>query len=224
MDAAAAAIHIDVIFDTVCPWCYIGKKRLEQALSARPELNVSMAWRPFLLNPEMPPEGIDRTAYLVKKFGSETRVRRIYGAIGDAGLSVSIDFAFDRIERTPNSVDSHRLVKLAARRGKTEQVVEDLFVTYFVKGQDIGDHQVLLEVANKAGMEKNETQRYLESNQDLDSVAEENAQAHRLGVNGVPSFVFDGPMVISGAQEPQVLARMLDAACATSPAQTRNLG
>ena len=104
-------MEIDIIFDTVCPWCYIGKRRLEMALSLRPQIKVKPNWRPFLLNPEMPPEGIDRTAYLVKKFGSESRVRRIYGAIGEAGLSVEIDFAFDRIDKTPNSVDSHRLVQ-----------------------------------------------------------------------------------------------------------------
>ncbi len=214
-EVTATVMNIDVIFDTVCPWCYIGKKRLEQALSLRPDLEVSLTWRPFLLNPEMPPEGIDRTAYLVKKFGSETRVRRIYGAIGDAGQSVAIEFAFDRIERTPNSVESHRLVKFAGRHGRTDAIVEALFVNYFVQGHDIGDRDVLVRIAEQQGLDGANARQHLESRSDADDVIQENAQAHRLGVNGVPSFVFEGPMVISGAQEPQVLARMLDAAQAT---------
>lgn len=208
-------MHIDIIFDTVCPWCYIGKKRLEQALAARSGLAYKLNWRPFLLNPEIPADGIDRTAYLVKKFGSETRVRRIYGAIGEAGQSVAIDFAFDRIERTPNSTDSHRLVKFAARHDVADQVVESLFFSYFVHGWDIGDLDVLVEIGAANGLTTEDVRRHLETNDDAEAVAQDNAHAHRLGVNGVPSFVFDGPMVISGAQEPQVLARMLDAAQAT---------
>ncbi|MEK9673723.1 MAG: DsbA family oxidoreductase [Rhodospirillaceae bacterium] len=207
-------MNIDVIFDTVCPWCYIGKRRLEQALAERPGLTITRNWRPFLLNPELPPGGIDRTAYLVKKFGSETRVRRIYGAIGEAGHSVEIEFAFDRIQRTPNSVDSHRLVKYAGRQGYADEAVEALYVAFFVHGLDIGDHIVLADVAEEIGLDRSAVGAYLASGDDADEVAKDNSYAHRLGVNGVPSFVFDGPMVISGAQEPQVLARMLDAAFA----------
>ena len=179
-------MEIDIIFDTVCPWCYIGKRRLEQALAMRPQVKARPIWRPFLLNPEMPPEGIDRTAYLLKKFGSEARVRRIYGAISEAAQSAEIDFAFERIGKTPNSVDSHRLVRFADRRDCADEVVEAL--------------------------------AYLESDQDTQLIHDENARAHRLGINGVPSFAFNGKMVISGAQEPQVLVRLLDAALATDAA------
>lgn len=209
-------MDIEIIYDTVCPWCYIGKRRLDQALAMRPNLKVTTHWRPFLLNPELPPDGVDRTAYLIKKFGSETRVRRIYGAIGEAGQSVEIDFAFDRIQKTPNSIDSHRLVKFAARHGVADPIVEALFVAYFVHGQDIGDPEVLLTIGAAHGLDRGDLARYLASDQDMDSVTQDNARAHRLGVNGVPSFVFDGPMVISGAQEPQILARMLDAAAAAA--------
>lgn len=209
-------MEIEIIFDTVCPWCYIGKRRLDQALALRPHLQVTTRWRPFLLNPELPPDGVDRTAHLVKKFGSETRVRRIYGAIGEAGQSVAIDFAFDRIQKTPNSVDSHRLVKLAARHGLADAMVEALFVSFFVEGRDIGETEVLLDIAAAKGLDRAEAARHLASDADLDAVAQDNARAHRLGVNGVPSYVFAGPMVISGAQEPQILARMLDAAAAAA--------
>ena len=209
-------MDIEIIYDTVCPWCYIGKRRLDQALSLRPNLKVTTQWRPFLLNPELPPTGVDRTAYLVKKFGSETRVRRIYGAIGEAGQSVEIDFAFDRIQKTPNSIDSHRLVKFAARNGNADALVESIFVAYFVHGLDIGEAEVLLDIGVQHGLDRDELARYLASGEDFEAVTQDNARAHRLGVNGVPSFVFNGPMVISGAQEPQILARMLDAAASAA--------
>ena len=211
-------MKIDIIFDTVCPWCYIGKRRLEMALSMRPQIKAKPNWRPFLLNPEMPPEGIDRTAYLVKKFGSESRVRRIYGAIGEAGQSVEIDFAFERIDKTPNSVDSHRLVRFAHERGLADEVAEALFVEFFINGRDIGDLRVLTEIGAANGLDAKEVEAYLNTDADVDTIHDENVRAHRLGINGVPSFAFNEKFVISGAQEPQVLVRMLDAALATEDA------
>ena len=208
-------MEIDIIFDTVCPWCYIGKKRLEKALAMRPAIKAKPNWRPLLLNPEMLPEGIDRTAYLIKKFGSQARVSRIYGAIGEAGQSVEIDFDFDRIGRTPNSVDSHRLLRFADKRGLADKLVESLFIEFFINGRDIGDIGVLTEIGGAAGLDAGELRAYLESDEDVRLIYDENARAHRLGINGVPSFAFNGKFVISGAQEPQVLARMLDAALAT---------
>jgi len=211
-------MEIDIIFDTVCPWCYIGKRRLEMALSMRPQIRVKPNWRPFLLNPEMPPEGIDRTAYLVKKFGSESRTNRIYGTIGEAGQSVEIDFAFERIGKTPNSVDSHRLVRFAHERGLADEVVEALFVEFFINGRDIGDLRVLTEIGAANGLDAQEVEAYLNTDADVGAIHDENVRAHRLGINGVPSFAFNEKFVISGAQEPQVLARMLDAALATEDA------
>lgn len=211
-------IDIQVIYDTICPWCFIGKRRLEKALSSRPDVKARFQWRPFLLNREMPPEGLDRTAYLIRKFGSEARVRRIYGTIAETGQSVDIDFAFERISRTPNSVDSHRLVKYADARGKADAVVERLFVEFFLHGRDIGDRPVLLEIAEQMGLDGDELKDHLDSDADVDFVYDENTRAHRMGVNGVPAFVFNGRMVIAGAQEPQVLARMLDAAAVTGDA------
>ena len=205
-------MEIDIIFDTVCPWCYIGKRRLEMALSMRPQIRVKLNWRPFLLNPEMPPEGIDRTAYLVKKFGSESRTNRIYGTIGEAGQSVEIDFAFERIGKTPNSVDSHRLVRFAHECGLADEVVEALFVEFFINGRDIGDLRVLTEIGAANGLDAQEIKAYLNTDADVGAIHDENIRAHRLGINGVPSFAFNEKFVISGAQEPQVLARMLDAA------------
>ncbi len=205
-------MHIDVIMDTVCPWCYIGKRRLEQALALRPHLQPAISWHPFLLNPELPSGGADRTMHLIKKFGSEQRVGRIYGAIADAGLSVEIDFAFDIISRTPNSVDSHRLIALAQEQGVGADMVEALFSAYFKHGEDIGDHRVLIGLADQCGIDPRLTEALLLSEEGINKIYDDNSHTHRFGINGVPAYIFNDNWVISGAQEPQVLARMLDAA------------
>lgn len=165
-------MEIQVVFDTICPWCFIGKRRMERALALRPGIEARFQWRPFLLNREMPPEGIDRTAYLVRKFGSEARVRRIYGTIAETGQSVDIDFAFERIHRTPNSVDGHRLVMLAAREGAADAVVERLFVEYFLHGRDTGARDVLMEIGTGYGLDAGAVERHLDSDADVDAVYE----------------------------------------------------
>lgn len=209
-------VEITVIFDTVCPWCYVGKRRLEAALRLRPELDVQQRWRPFLLNPEMPSDGMERNTYLTRKFGTESRVRRVYGAIGNAGQSVEIDFAFDRIRHTPNSVNSHRLVRFAERHGKSDAAVESLFQHYFVNGKNIGEIDVLLKIGAELGLSEPDLTSYLTGDEDADLIYNENTHAHRRGINSVPTFVFCGSMAISGAHESQVLARMLDAAVAAA--------
>ena len=191
---------------------------MEQALALRPHVDIDLVWRPFLLNREIPADGIDRTAYLIRKFGSEARVRRIYGAIAQAGESVDIDFAFDRIDRTPNSVDSHRLIRYALLNGANPRIIETLFFEYFIEGLDIGRQDVLQEIGARDGLDGAAIGAYLNSEEDIDFVYNENTRAHRMGVNGVPAFVFNEKMVISGAQEPQILARMIDAAIATADA------
>ena len=205
-------MRIDVIIDSVCPWCYIGKRRLEQALALRPNLTPEIKWHPFLLDPEMPSAGADRAMHLIKKFGSEQRVSRVYGAIADAGLSVKIDFAFENISRTPNSVDSHRVIALAQEQGVATELVEALFKTYFIEGTDIGDHRVLIHLAEQCGIDDRLTEALLDSDEGISGIYDENSHAHRFGINGVPAYIFNEKWVISGAQEPQVLARMFDAA------------
>ena len=211
-------MEIDIIFDTVCPWCYIGKKRLEKALAARPHIQVRQHWKPFLLNPEMPPGGIDRTAYLIKKFGSEARINHMYATLGEAGQSVEINFAFDRISKTPNSIPSHRWLLYAGRHGPVESVVEALFVEFFINGRDTGNTDVLVEIGTAHGLDAGELRAYLESNDGESEIYDLNVQAHRLGINGVPAFSFNSKFLITGAQDSQVLARMLDAAQATETA------
>jgi predicted DsbA family dithiol-disulfide isomerase len=212
-------MRIQVIFDPGCPWCYIGKRPLERGLALRPGIDAQLSWWPFLLNPDLPPEGIDRTTYLIRKFGSESRVGRIHMAIADVGQSVEIDFAFDRIRRTPNTVNAHRLIRFASRYGCADRMVEALFYNHFVRGRDIGDLRVLFQIGSDLDLDVPLLRTYLRSDADLTVVYGDNARAHRLGINGVPAFVFDGAFVICGAQEPAVLARMIDAARETRAAR-----
>ncbi|MGB0682274.1 MAG: DsbA family oxidoreductase [Magnetovibrionaceae bacterium] len=210
-------LRIDVIFDVVCPWCFIGKRRLEKAIALRPHLSVDVYWWPFLLNPEMPRNGIDRRTYIIRKFGGEERARRTYAAVSDAGKSVGILFDFDAIKTMPHSVDAHRLIRYAEAHGvaglhDSARMAEALFNGFFLQGKDLGRTEVLLEIAESQGFDVDETFRFLAGGADEDLVFDANTRAHQLGLNGVPSFVFNSSMIISGAQEPQVLSRMLDVA------------
>jgi predicted DsbA family dithiol-disulfide isomerase len=204
-------IAVDIYFDTVCPWCYVGKRRLEKALEDFEGVDVAPRWQSFLLNPDMPADGMDRTTHLVRKFGSESRVRRIYGAIADAGQSVEIDFAFDRIHKTPNSVPSHRLVRFAAAAGGADAAVEALFLEYFVNGRNIGDIEVLVDIGGRLGLAREPLAQFLHGGDGVEEILSGNARAHRMGINSVPTFVFDGKFAISGAHQPAVLRRMLEA-------------
>ncbi len=205
-------MRIDVIIDPVCPWCYIGKRRLEKALSMRPSIDADIRWRPFLLNPDIPNEGIDREAYLIGKYGSESKVRRILNSIAEEGHSVKIDFNLGNLKRTPCSVDAHRLIRYAERFDKADLVVEELFSSYLVKALDIGDIKVLTDIGRNIGLKVRALRRYLKSDEGITSVFNENTRSHRLGINGVPVFMFNRKMVISGAHEAPILAKMMDAA------------
>jgi predicted DsbA family dithiol-disulfide isomerase len=203
-------MHIDIISDVVCPWCFIGKRRLEKALAQRPEIRADLAWRPFQLNPEMPRGGMDRDAYIAAKFGATTQAERIYASIADAGAGVGIAFAFGRIRRTPNTRDAHRLIRRAAQEGCADAVVEALFHGYFIEGQDIGDPAALAEIAGGAGLDREETRRWLASAAAIEDVLAEDRSARRLGINAVPCFIFAGQYAVSGAQEPEFFLPVFD--------------
>lgn len=205
-------MEIDFFFDTICPWCYIGKRRLEQTLLDYKQRNINVNWCSFLLNPDLPASGVDRNRYLARKFGSESRIKRIYGNIAKVGRSVNIGFNFNTIRQTPNSINAHRFIHYAKAYGKSETALDSLFKNYFVTGKDIGDINVLSFIAKKIGLDKNNVIAHLESKDGLTEIYEANNRAHNIGVNGVPSFIFNGHLVISGAQEPAVLKKMLDAA------------
>lgn len=205
-------MRIDVIFDTVCPWCYIGKRRFERALTLRPEVRADVRWRPFLLNPEMPAGGLDRQVYLERKFGSIYRIQRIHSAAQQAGEGDGVAFNFDAIRRMPNSVNSHRLIHLAAGSTRQAGLVEAIFSAYFVEGRDIGDIGVLCDIASDSGMDAVEVARYLRTDAGVSAIETENARFHRLGVSGVPCYILDDRYAVAGAQEPDMLARLLDIA------------
>jgi predicted DsbA family dithiol-disulfide isomerase len=211
-------MEIDFFFDTICPWCYIGKRRLEHVLAERKDQNINVNWRSFLLNPDLPPSGIDRDTYLSNQFGTKSSFRRVYSNISDIGLSINIDFNFDTIRHIPNSIDTHRLVHFARADGKSEIALDVLFKNYFVEGRNIGDVEVLMVIAKSIGLDTHAFSAHLESTDGICEIYDANARGHRLGVNGVPSYVFNEHLVISGAQEPGILAKMLDAASATNMA------
>jgi predicted DsbA family dithiol-disulfide isomerase len=207
-----ARLQIDVVFDLVCPWCYLGTRRLRRTLRGRPDLTAELAWRPFLLNPDIAPGGVPRQDYIIRKFGGEERARRLHGTIAELGRAEGLAFEFDRIRRIPPSLDAHRLVRLADRQGLAAEAVEALFLAYFTEGLDIGDQAVLAAVAGSIGLDPLAARRALAGTQEAEAVHADNLRAHRLGINGVPCFVVQGRHAIAGAQEPEVLERLLDVA------------
>jgi predicted DsbA family dithiol-disulfide isomerase len=207
-----ARLSVEVVHDLVCPWCYLGVRRLLRTLRRRPDLMVDLVWRPFLLNPDMPRGGMSRADYVIRKFGGEERARRLYGSIAELGRGEGVRFRFDRIRRTPSSVDAHRLVRWAAGFGRAVGTVEALFAAHFTEGQDIGDIRVLAAIAGSCGLDPAAARLFLLGADEVEAVHAENLRAHRLGINGVPCLVVSGRHAIAGAQEPEVIERLLDVA------------
>jgi predicted DsbA family dithiol-disulfide isomerase len=195
------ALLVDVLSDVICPWCYIGKRRLEKAIAAL-DGPVGVRWLPFQLNPTMPREGVTRREYRTRKFGSWERSQELDARVVAAGEAEGIHFAFDRIGRTPNTLDAHRLVGLAERRGGQDAVVEALFRAYFTDGRDIGNRQTLLDVVAEAGLERPGAEALLNSDHGQEAIKDADALAGRFGVDGVPYFVVNGTLTLSGAQQP----------------------
>ena len=211
-------MHVAIVSDTICPWCYIGKRRFERAQAGRPT-DLAVEWRPFQLNPDMPAEGVDRMRYLVAKFGSEERVAEIFAAIEQAGEAEGIEFVFERIARTPNTVDSHRLIDYAGARDAQDGVVESLFRRYFEQGEDIGDRGVLTAAGVDGGLDEDELRRYLDGDDGVEDVRKESEAAGRAGISGVPCFIFEGRYAVSGAQPPDVFERVFELTAA-APSET----
>ena len=207
-----ATVKIEFVFDTACPWCYVGKRRFERAMALRPHARFTVQWRPFLLNPDMPLDGMDRDLYLDRKFGGVQRAQRMYGAVTSAGDLEGIDFLFDRILRTPNTLHSHRLIRFATLFGRASEAVEAVLASYFTQGLDIGELTVLVAIGRQLGLPAAELVAYLTSDADIAQMMNDNARAHRLGVNGVPCVIVDGAYALAGAHEPDVLLRLIDIA------------
>lgn len=202
-------VRIEVIFDTACPWCYVGSRRLARTLQLRPHIAVHTVWRPFLLNPDVPEQGVPRGTYLERKFGSRSRIDRMLTAVTQAGASEGIRFDFGRIDRTPNTMLSHRLVAFAAEFGRQWQAVNAIFSAYFSEGADIGDSNVLSSLGESIGLPRPELEEALRR---WPANSGDNARVHGLGINGVPCYIFDDTYAVAGAQEPDVLVRLLDLA------------
>lgn len=205
------AMTIDVVSDVVCPWCYIGKRRLEAALArlseTNPELPVQVRWHPFQLNPDLPAAGISRQKYVETKFGGPRGAHEVYARVGRAGKTAGIDFAFDAIAHQPNTLDAHRLISWGQQRpeGNPDALVERLFRAFFLEGQSIGERAALARLAADAGYDEADARAFLESDEMNSIVADADRRAREMGVSGVPFFIFDGKTAISGAQEPEAL-------------------
>ena len=211
-------MQIDIVSDTVCPWCFIGKRRLGRALALRPDVPVQVFWRPYRLDPTIPREGVDRKAYMQAKFGNNPNRAAMTEALRSEGAGEGLEFAFDKIAKSPNTLDSHRLIRWAAGAGVQDDVVERLFQAYFIDGRDIGDAKVLSDVAGEAGMDAALVSELLANEADLGAVEREAGMASQMGISGVPTFIFDSKYMISGAREPEILVRIIDKAVADAAA------
>ncbi len=203
-------MQIDVVSDTVCPWCFIGKRRLDRAVAQRPDLGIEVGWRPYQLDPNVPKEGLDRRAYMRAKFGDGERVKGMSEALQTYGAELGIAFAFDKAEKRPNTIDSHRLIRWASSVGLQNAVVEALFSAYFEQGRDIGDAAVLTDIAAACGMDAELVGELLASDADIELVTREAGLAGQMGITGVPAFVLQGKYMLVGAQDTDVLLRVFD--------------
>jgi predicted DsbA family dithiol-disulfide isomerase len=213
-------MQIDVISDTVCPWCFIGKRRLMRAMALRPEIAFDVKWRPYRLDPTVPRGGTDRQAYMRAKFGDDPmKIVEMHKLIAQEGVKEGIEFDFAAILRRPDTLDSHRLIRWAEANGVQDEVVERLFIAYFENGEDIGDIRVLADIADLCGMDGVEVAEMLESDTDRALVEREDQIAHEMGVTGVPAMIFGGKLAVSGAREPEMLALVIDRVAAMQAGQ-----
>lgn len=214
-------MEIDIYSDPICPWCYIGKRRLERALAQRESYSPMIRWRAFQLNPDMPPEGIERSRYLRLKFGGAERARQLYDNIRRVGESVGIGFAFDRIDRTPNTLQAHRLIRFVNGTPHSEPVIEALFQRYFVDGGTIDDVEALIRIGVESGLDEERLTAYMRSDENLEEVRQEDNAARRLGIQGVPCFIINNQYALSGAQEPEAFFPIFEIASQEAAAAAR---
>jgi predicted DsbA family dithiol-disulfide isomerase len=208
----SAPIQIDLVADLACPWCFLGLVRLDRARAMRPDWPVRVRWRPFFLNPHMPPEGMDRATYVRRKFGGNAK--EVYRRIEDSARADGVEFAFDRMPRTPNTTLAHRLILFAEERGAADPVIRALFRALFQEGRDVSRPEVLAAVAEEAGLEREEVTEFLSGDRLKREVLAAHQDAERIGIQGVPVFIVEREHAITGAQPPEVLADLLDVAMA----------
>ena len=203
-------VRIDVVSDVVCPWCFIGKRRLEKALAMKPDIPVEVHWRPYFLNDWIPREGISREQYLTTKFGSPERYKDIAQRVVAAAASEGLTYAADKISRQPNTTDAHRLIRWADGIGKAAEMKQRLMDLYFTEGADLTNQAVLVQAAAEVGLDPEDIRAALASDQDVAQIEAEALSAKDAGIEGVPCFIFGGKFAVSGAQEPTYLAEAIE--------------
>ncbi len=211
-------VKLDILSDPICPWCYIGKANLDAVLLERPDHPFDIEWHPYQLNFDMPPEGLDRRTYLEAKFGGRQEAVAAYAPVVDAAREAGLEIAWDRITRTPKTLDAHRLIYWAGIEGRQTAAVSALFEAYFTRGEDLGRHAVLAGVAERIEMDRAMVLRLLESDADRDDIAARDAHARERGVRGVPTFVVGRTHVVPGAQPPALWRDVLDELTQDNPA------
>lgn len=202
-------ITLDILSDPICPWCYIGKTHLFRALEAAGQNPFVLAWHPFQLNPDMPPEGMDRRAYLEGKFGGREAAIRAYAPIAETAEAMGLTLNLEAITRTPNTLDAHRMIHWAGLEHKQTPMAQALFEAYFLKGEDIGDRDTLVEIGTRAGLEAEMTGRLLDGDADAQAIRERDAHARARGVSAVPTFIIANQHVVPGAQPPELWAQVI---------------
>lgn len=209
MNETANVVHLDVMSDPICPWCYIGKTHLDSALKSAPDHPFVIQWHPFQLNPSMPAEGMDRRAYLEGKFGGKDGAVRAYAPVVEHAQAAGLNINFEGMKRTPNTIDAHRLIHWAGIERKQNAAVDALFTAYFVDARDIGDREVLGDIADGIGMDASVVLRLLETDADLDDIRARDTKAREMGVNSVPTFVVAGKHAVPGAQPPELWLKVI---------------
>ena len=213
-------LTIEIVSDLVCPWCFIGLRRLstaiEQVRREIPGFSCRKVWRPFFLNPDTPPQGEPYMPFLEAKFGSREAVEALFARVREAGRAYDLDYAFERITLRANTLQAHRLIHWAQQRGEAEQLVERLFVAQFQRGEYVGDVALLTQIADECGYPPAEVAAYLASTQDVDTVRSQEAEGRAAGIRQVPTFIVDRRLVVVGAEDPAVLAEAMRQAWASS--------
>jgi predicted DsbA family dithiol-disulfide isomerase len=211
-------VRIDVVSDVVCPWCFIGKHRLEAALKLKPGIPVEVHYRPYFLNDWIPREGISREDYLTKKFGSPERYKGIAQRVSQAAADEGLIYAMDKMKRQPNTLDCHRLIHWAETIGKAAEMKQKLMDLYFTNGADLTDRETLVKAAADVGLDADNVRKDLAGDRDVAEIEREALAAKEAGIEGVPCFIFGGKVAVSGAQAPEYLAEAIERVAQGGPA------
>ena len=213
-------IKLDIMSDPICPWCFIGKTHLDRALADHPSHPFSIEWHPFQLNPDMPREGMNRRAYLEGKFGGKDGAVRAYAPVVQHTEAAGLSIDFEGMKRTPNTLDAHRLIHWAGIENRQSEAVDALFQAYFVEARDIGDHEILADVADSIGMDAAVVSRLLRSSSDEQSIRDRDAHSRRMGISSVPTFIVAGKHAVPGAQPPELWAKVIGELTAAETQET----